>query len=564
MDNRKYNIYFHTHTISGIIICGLLYVIFFAGSFAFFKDDIAAWQQNRSNHQNEVVKKDFAIVIDSLSKKHKLKGRDFDFNMQRSGVGAYVSMSASHDTTLKKKPKEGRHPKQAKRKGRGRRGNDDSEFFTYDFASKKASDYTTSYTMGEFFYRLHFLAPLNEVPIRLGTPFGYLIAGIVSFIFVFALLTGLLLHWDKIKSNFFVFRPWNKWKTVWTDLHTALGVIGFPFQFVFAVTGVVLIANFLLVSPYTQFLYKGKAEVLYHELEYSDTTQYKYSYKPLDKDFDVNGFVSQIEGKWHNSELTSVAIRNYQDSNMHVIVQAKPQTTQQYAGLGKLIYRVHDGKIIYEKSPLASATYVDKVKSLIYHLHFGDFGGRPLRVMFFVLGIMGCIVINSGVLIWLVARDKNNVAARKRKFNFWTANVFISSSMAMLPVAAITMIAVIVSKTAGQPFIYHWFFYTWLVLSVYFLIRRDLSIVNRQSFLLSAVTCLALPVVDGLIRGNWIWVTFAKQAYDLLFIDVFFICLSVISAVIYLKVKNRKPQTPNTNNVTRTGDKRPKVQLSEV
>lgn len=35
MDPRKYNIYFHTHTISGIFIAALLYVIFFAGSFSF-------------------------------------------------------------------------------------------------------------------------------------------------------------------------------------------------------------------------------------------------------------------------------------------------------------------------------------------------------------------------------------------------------------------------------------------------------------------------------------------------------------------------------------------------
>jgi hypothetical protein len=57
--------------------------------------------------------------------------------------------------------------------------------------------------MGEFLFRLHFMAQLNQVPIRVGiAPFGYLIAGITAFIFLFALITGLLLHWDKIVSNF--------------------------------------------------------------------------------------------------------------------------------------------------------------------------------------------------------------------------------------------------------------------------------------------------------------------------------------------------------------------------
>ncbi len=91
MNNRKYNIYFHTHTISGIIICALLYVIFFAGSFSFFKDDIAAWQKNTSYvSQQGKIQPNFNYVLDSLSKHHKLKGRDVDFTVSRHGASAYV------------------------------------------------------------------------------------------------------------------------------------------------------------------------------------------------------------------------------------------------------------------------------------------------------------------------------------------------------------------------------------------------------------------------------------------------------------------------------------------
>ena len=59
MNIRRYNIYFHTHTISGIIICALLYVIFFAGSFTFFREEISAWQKNFSYSAHKgIVKKD--------------------------------------------------------------------------------------------------------------------------------------------------------------------------------------------------------------------------------------------------------------------------------------------------------------------------------------------------------------------------------------------------------------------------------------------------------------------------------------------------------------------------
>lgn len=539
MDNRKYNIYFHTHTISGIIISVILYVMFFAGSFSFFKEDISAWHKNHSyqlHRQNTI--KDYNKLIDSLSKHHPLKGRDFDFTMQRNGTGAYVNMSASHDSTLQKKVKPEEKPKK-ERRGRKKKG--DSESFTYDFSKKQEMDYVKTYDMGEFLYRLHFLAPLNKIPIRLGTPFGYLLAGIVSFLFLFALITGVFLHWDKLVSNFFVFRPWSKWKTVWTDLHTALGVIGFPFQFIFAVTGIVLIVNFVLISPYAKFLYNGNTEKVYQVLSYSDSTTYPYTYTPLQEEFNLNSIIKELQDKWPDTELKSISIKNYQDSNMHIILHAKAPTNVRFAGTGKLVYRVQDQQIIYEKSPLSSS-YVEKVRSFIYHLHFGDFGGRPLRVMFFVLGIMGCIVINSGVMIWLVARDKKSVPDYKRKFNFWTANVFLATSMSMLPVTAFSMLMMLFIKEPDQSDVYNWYFYSWLILGVYFIIRRNLASTTIQSFFLSAVLCFLVPLFHGIIRNNWVWTTFNKEQFDLLFIDLLFFTLSIISIFVWYKLKQKRSQ----------------------
>lgn len=534
MDLRKYNVYFHTHTISGIIICALLYVIFFAGSFSFFRDEISAWQNNTSYvaGKNE-VKQDFNYILDSLSQKHNLRGRDFDFYVQRHQMGTYVNMSISHDSTISKVPVK----KEGGRRGRGRGNNEDSAYFQYNFQSKTTSDYSSSYDMGEFLYRLHFLAQLNQVPIRIGTPFGYLLAGIVSFLFLFALITGLFLHWDKIKSNFFVFRPFSKWKTVWTDIHTALGVIGFPFQFVFAVTGIVLIVNFALITPYSKVLYDGDSEKLYQDLEYSSGESYPYSYKELKTDFNLNQLLADIEADWAPTKLSRMHIKNYQDENMHILVETKPDPKHNFAGSGKLVYRVKDQQILVEKTPNTESSYIDHVKALIYHLHFGDFGGKPVRVIFFVLGIMGCVVIISGILIWLVAREKPNIPAYKKKFNFWLANIFMASCLAMLPVTSFTFIMVKIFPDATQSDMYNWYFYSWLILGLYFIVRRSIALTNRQSLILSAILCLGVPIANGIFGHNWIWQTFQSEAFDILLIDLLFLILSILSVIIYFKIR---------------------------
>src|SRR5699024_2876736 len=124
-------------------------------------------------------------------------------------------------------------------------------------------------------------------------------------------------------------------------------------------------------------------------------------------------------------------------------------------------------------------------KSLVYHLHFGDYGGRTLRIVYFVLGLLGCVVIISGIMIWLVAREKPNIPTYKRKFNFWAANLFVSISLSMLPVTAFTLIMLKFSPTINQSLIYNLYFYSWLVMIIYLLILRDLTKVNKHTLVLS-------------------------------------------------------------------------------
>jgi uncharacterized iron-regulated membrane protein len=529
MDTRKYNIYFHTHTISGIIIAALLYVIFFAGSFSFFKDDIAAWQKGRSEVGHKFGPP-YNHLLDSLSQHYNLQGRNFNFYLLRQGQGTYVDMTASQDSTVSK-PKP-----QGEEKRRGRRDDEDAAYFRYYFADKTAGDYSDSYDMAEFLYRLHFLAQLNQVGINIGTPFGYLVAGIVAFLFLFALITGLLLHWDKIKSNFFLFRPMSKWKTVWTDMHTVLGVIGFPFQLIFAVTGVVLIVNYVLLTPFANLLYDGDSEKLYESLQYNKTIKVDYTYKPMNGTFDMDAFVSEWQNKWKDSKISRIYVRNYLDESMQVSLETKPNPDANFAGSGFVTVNIANGKVLEQKSPDTGGNYIDGVKSLVYHLHFGDFGGKPLRIVFFLLGLMGCAVIISGIMIWLVARDKVATELRKRKFNFWAANFFLAACLSMLPVTAFTFIMVKMLDHVNQSVIYRTYFYSWLVLGVYLMILRSLPRMNRHTLLLSAVLCFGVPVANGVASGLWIWNTWQQGASDIFFVDALFLVLAGSCAYAYTRV----------------------------
>src|SRR5690606_23933101 len=123
MNLRRYNVYFHTHTISGIFIAAVLYVMFFAGSFAFFKDEIAAWQHDASGkHQPYNSTVVFNTLLDSLDREYDLHGRDLSFTMVPNSFRAYVGVLPSKDTV--------NNEKATKR-----------DYFNYDFHKKETGTY---------------------------------------------------------------------------------------------------------------------------------------------------------------------------------------------------------------------------------------------------------------------------------------------------------------------------------------------------------------------------------------------------------------------------------------
>ena len=512
MNIRNYNIYFNTHTISGIIISLILYVIFFAGSFAFFKTEIANWQKNTPNGTVEKSAIDMNRVRDTMAGEMDLYGRDLYITLNERTRRMVVSTTVSKDTTVK---------------GQG-------GYFSMDPTSFQKMDYRRSYDLGEFLYRLHFLAPLNVIGGR-GFPFGYYLAGLVAFLFLFAIITGTLVHWKKIVSNFYVFRPWEKLKTLWTDIHTALGVITLPFLFVFAVTGTYYLISFPLVSqPTAKLQYGGSTDSLFQQT-IPGRVNYAFLDKKADKAPDLNTYFKDAQQRLKGAQVRSLVVYNYGDQSMRIQVKAVNQR-KSFVEPAAVVYNGRTSQV--EKlTPLdQQSSYIKAVDNLVYSLHFGDFGGNIVRVLYFLLGIAGCIVIISGVMIWLVARNKKNIPEKKRRFNEWLANIYLSASIGMYPVTAAAFIAVKLNPGSDRSFVYSCYFWVWLVVTILFVLRRNNYKTTRDALLLGGLLGMAIPIVNGLVTGNWIWVSFRHGYTDILLIDLLWGVMSITSLVTWLLV----------------------------
>lgn len=522
MSNRIYNIIFHTHTLSGIIISALLYVIFFTGSISFLRDEINAWERNEPIQKDYFSTIDFDTAIQNLDSKEKLYSKDLSFSHRyyEKRIGAFVSKAK--DTTLKEENTKGR-----------RRG-----FFYLDTEKNVKSDYTSNYSLGEFFYRLHFFAQLNFFGRS-----GYFLSGMVALFFLFAVVTGVIIHWKKIIPSFYVFRPKAKWKTIWTDAHVALGLIGLPYQFMFAVTGAFLIIGYtVMLPPVQKVLYNDDANALTQAMEERVQEDFPFIGERVAYQVSYNELISKTKDKWPDLVVNELKVFNYGDQNMHVQVSGSPEYKDNISGTGYLTYRLSDMTVVATEDPYKTS-YIEGANDILRRLHYGDYGGYGMKLIYLVLGFITCFVIISGVLIWLVARDKKNVPIYKRRFNSWLVRIYMAVCLGLFPVTAATFIAVKLFATEAlvdrRAFINQTFFWTWLVVSILLVLKKDHYSINKLCLISGGILSFLVPVAHGFVTGNWVWNSISNGYSQLVVVDLFWIALGLVSLIVLMKLKKK-------------------------
>ena len=398
MNNRNYNVFFHLHTVSGITITVGLFIIFFGGAFTLFRQEIGEWETGKFEQVSVVTSKsgkiDYSRIMDSVEQHvPSLYGRNIYVYSEGTSEEQSVYISASDD------------PK-----------TDSLGKIAYEFEVNPKEyvlkNHDSSFSLGELLYLLHFYYQLDRI--------GYYISGFVALFFFLAIVTGILVHWKKIKSNFFVFRPKQKLKTVWTDAHTALGVIGLPFQFLYALTGSMFGLGIIVAGSNALWIYNGDTEKMYDDVireSKADTLGAKQAYL-----VDYNKMVSETSKKWTDFKVDRLHLKFYGSKTMSVEVSGSEHIKERFLGQGSILFSAETGKVTQVHKP-GEMGYYDDIWSSVRRLHYAQFGEIGtlstyfLKTVYFLMAFLTCFVIISGVLIWMEARNKKNITEKKRKYN---------------------------------------------------------------------------------------------------------------------------------------------------
>ncbi|MEM1339102.1 MAG: PepSY-associated TM helix domain-containing protein [Bacteroidota bacterium] len=528
-NRRTYNVFFNTHTVSGITISVALFVCFLAGAFALFMDNIDNWEGNIKNsghHRNidyervlEVTKNEGYVLDDRTISIRNVKGKEPYISVFANAAPKQVLDSivveevssepnsfATANISLRIDPN------------------------TYKII-KKDADFTIE-SVGNFLYQLHYF---NQVPY-----FGFYVSALVSLFFLFAIVTGTIVHWKKIISNFFTFRLRSSLKNLWTDAHTALGIIGLPFQFMYALTGAFFGLSLLIFLPTVALIYDSNQNAMVQDIFPGRIANYEALNVPTQQRSNINNLVSATLDHFGKDDLDNlnVSISAYNDKNAHLSINVSKHKLNNINSMGYRTYRLSDG-ILVESKEIGKNTFNEGFLLTFFNLHFASFGGYFLKIIYFVLALITCFVILSGVMVWLEARNSKKYA-HKQRFITNVGAIYLGASLGLFPAIALFFCITKVFPLEMENRFGHMstvFFLFWLGYTVYAFFLKNFHKINKHALLLAGVFGILIPILNGLQSGLWPWKSLSQGYSDSFFVDVSWLFIGSICLWVGLKVK---------------------------
>lgn len=259
-----------------------------------------------------------------------------------------------------------------------------SVFYTLDARTADILDTWTpkdDKTLMDILFRLHY-------DMFAGLP-GTLFLGAMGLLFVVALVSGVVVYAPFMqKLRFGTVRKHKASRAKWLDLHNLLGIATMLWLLVVGATGVI---NTLAIPIYG----------LWQQTELADMTR-PFRYDSASGDFSsAEQAVASALAHAPGMELSFLSFPGNDFSGPHHYVAYMRGTEPFTSRLLKpiLVDSTTSQAIDSREMPLYA-----KVLLLSQPLHFGDYGGMPLKILWALLTCIAIVVLGSGVYLWMQKR----------------------------------------------------------------------------------------------------------------------------------------------------------------
>ncbi|MEZ9593068.1 PepSY-associated TM helix domain-containing protein [Shewanella sp. 10N.261.52.F9] len=371
-----------SHSWIGVIISPLLFVIFWAGAVTLFYEEVKQWAV--MPHYPVSVQQTAAPLQQIVE--DKLAQHDFDYQEH-----LMVQMPSEYDPYYKvyldlvrEEGKEDEHGEVVS--------------LLVDPNTGVSVANKDDFFLGDFLYRLHY---------DLNLPGGTYLVGIISLFFFFALISGVFIHARKLFKHFFLYRSDKNRRDKLLDLHNVVGVMTLPFTLMYAFSGLVFNLAIIYQIAFVVFIYQGDQDTLFKDAGFT-----LFDEPQIEQTIDMSNaykIIAQMRER-QDFHLRNVIFYNYGDES--AIIQLRGNDLANFSQKDEFFYRVKTGELL-NKTDINNYNVFRKGREIIATLHFGDFAGVDVRILYFILSIAICAMIVIGNMLWLDKRAlQKNVSPR--------------------------------------------------------------------------------------------------------------------------------------------------------
>jgi uncharacterized iron-regulated membrane protein len=257
-----------------------------------------------------------------------------------------------------------------------------SAFYTYDARTGAfLHEYPLRQGIMYILLRLH-------IDLFAGLP-GTLFLGFMGLLFVASLVSGVALYGPFMRTLRFGTVRWERSARIrWLDVHNLLGIVTLVWMLVVGITGVI---NTLSIPIFGYWQSTQLAEM---------TAPYR-DRPPLTEVCSVDQALAAARAAEPGKELSFMAFPGNDFASPHHFVAFMQGTTPWTARLlTPVLIDAQTGQVIDTRAP---PWYVTALL-LSQPLHFGDYGGLPLKTLWALLDILTIVVLGSGLYLWLKQR----------------------------------------------------------------------------------------------------------------------------------------------------------------
>ncbi len=235
---------------------------------------------------------------------------------------------------------------------------------------------------------------------QVGLPFDHEISmpimGAIAMLYFIALVSGIIVLLPSLVGDLFALRIGKNVKRMWLDLHNVLGVLSLPFHLVMALTALVFAFHDQFYDAQGMTFARG------------GRTPPAISAPPPDRPMLAPAqILSRLSEQAPGFSPETLIYGEGRDGSPTLRIWGKdPRYGLRGATFGIASVDPYDGTITGRDYMPGQQDGWGATITSFFALHFGNYGGSPIRWAYFLLGLAGAFLFYTGNLLWVESRRK--------------------------------------------------------------------------------------------------------------------------------------------------------------